>query len=140
MAMLDEYGPTAAEMRESFDKAAKAGARYMLSMSETLSDPMQVTIYHYTDTVASEADILPLVQQRNEKAFYARVSLTGIFDLSRDYDAQKKISGEEQIKTILSANTQAGLLAMHKAAKLQEDLREWAARPWYERIFVSKPF
>ena len=138
MAMLDEFGPSAAEMREAFDKAAKSGARYMLSVATVLSDPMLVTIFHSTASVASEDEIVPLLKAQNEKKSYGRVNLTGVFDLKRDYEPQK-YNGEQQIKTLLSPATQSGLQALNKALKLREDQQEWARRPWYERIFVSKP-
>jgi hypothetical protein len=90
--------------------------------------------------VKSEAYILELLKLRTEAATYAEITLSGVFDLSKSYDSQKGISGQERIKTYLSSETQAGLRAMKEAIDLQRASRDWANLPWYQRLLTPKPF
>lgn len=140
MAMLDEFGPNATEVRDAFEAAAKGGQGYLLEICEALNDPMLVTLYHSTASVKSEADILKTLKERTDAATYAEITLSGVFDLAKSYDSQKGMSGQDRIKTYLSSETQAGLLAMKKAIDAQRAYRDWVDLPWYRRLLTSKPF
>lgn len=112
MAMLDEYGPTSSEMRDTFERAATAGPGFMLLISETLDDPLQVTIYHTTACVSSDAEILPLLRQKIRSTSYSEFRLTALYDLTKDYNDQRGQPLENQIKTLLSEETRAGIQAI----------------------------
>lgn len=140
MAMLDEFGPSAADIRNMFELAAKGGDGYLLEICEALNDPMLVTLHHSLAPVKSEASILELLKQRTEATSYAEITLSGVFDLSKSYDSQKGMSGQDRIKTYLSSETQGGLLAMKKAIDVQRAYRDWVDLPWYRRLLTPKPF
>lgn len=139
MAMLDEFGPSSAEMRETFERAAKTGPGFMLLISEILDDPMLVTIYNTTACVSSDAEILPLLKRQATATCYGDIRLAGVFDLTKSYNDQINQPLEHQIKTLLSAGTRDGIKAMEDARHLKYAYQEWANLPWYERLFKPKP-
>lgn len=138
MAMLKEYGPDRAEIGEHFIRAAKSGQRYMLVVSTVLDDPDQVTLYHALDCVKDEKDILPLLEERGKAMPDAGIRLTGIFDLTRDYDGQAGKAGWYQLQETLSRATLSRLASMDAATQRQRDQRIRAGFPWYKRIFFAR--
>lgn len=139
MAMFEICGPTPSELREAFDRAAQGGWRYLLRVATTFDDPDLVMTFETTDCVTNELDILTQLKEKHIATRYADTRLAGVFDLTRDYDAQAAVPGEQQIKNILSPAAQAGLMTLDKEMKREQAQRAWAARPFYERLFVSKP-
>lgn len=139
MAMYDVYGPTSREIGEDFRKAAGEGQRYLVLLTETLADPMLVTDIYYTRAVASAEDIPQLIRDEQQKRSYGTVHLSGIFDLSGQYEAQAANSYDQQLRTHLPASVQNTLAADARARQKLQEQQEWARRPWYERLFIARP-
>jgi hypothetical protein len=140
MAMLDEFGPSSAEIRERFERAASQGEGYLLEICEILDDPMLVTLFHSTAIVESEQDIVKTLTDRKKGSPYAEFRLMGVFDLAKSYESQIGIAGEDRIKTMLSAETQSALSEDDKKREQQNLQRDWNRLPWYQRLFKQKPF
>jgi hypothetical protein len=140
MAMLDEFGPSSAEIRSRFEQAASGGKGYMLEICEMLDDPMLVTLFHSTTIVESEQDIVKALTDRKKASPYADFMLTGVFDLAKSYESQACIPGSDRIKTMLSAETQSALSAIDQARRQNNLQREWDRLPWHQRLFKPKPF
>ena len=151
MAMLDVYGPTTAEIRAAFHKAAGEGQKYLLMLEESTNDVMLVTIHGFTRPVADQSAIVPLLRDLNKECYlWGDTRLKGVFDLAKSFDAQIGQPYADGLKNNLSSGVQAELVAygqemrLKRAQKEQEmglkrAQKEWDRQPWLSRLFSSRP-
>lgn len=140
MAMLDHFGPTREDIRAAFNKAAAEGNKYLLMLSESTNDEMLITIHDYTRPVADQSAIVPLLRNLNEKCYaWGDVRLTGVFDLSKNFEAQIGRPYAEGLKETLSPQVQGDMVAYDRAVQLQRAQKEWDRKPWLVRLFSARP-
>lgn len=139
MAFYFENGPSSADIAASFAENAAKGRKYMLIVDETISDPMAVHSFLFTHAIDSQAEILPLIKKLEGRSVVdAAVSLTGIFDLSRDYESQARQS-YSQLDTVLDPAVKKELDAKTAARQLKAAQAEWDAQPILWQLFNKRP-
>ncbi len=99
MAMLFYDAPSAEEMRATFQKHAGEGRKYMLAIEDFCSDELVVEVRLFTKAVDNLQDIVPLLQSLAANTYAPDYRLRAVFDLSKDYEAQK--DGASDVQTLL---------------------------------------
>ncbi|MGZ9109468.1 MAG: hypothetical protein ACXW4B_11695 [Micavibrio sp.] len=140
MAMLDYFGPTREDMRAAFNTAAAEGNKYLLMLSKSMNDEMVLTVHDFTRPVADQSDIVPLLKKMNEECYsWEELRLTGIFDLSKNFDAQIGRPYADGLKETLTPQVKNELSSYDRAVQLQRAQKEWDRKPWLVRLFSHRP-
>ncbi len=137
MAFYWAYGPDQKELSQIFQQHAAAGKKYMLLVSETLDDPMAVHEFTHTRAIHDQAEILPLLDDLQNRSFAGKFRLAGIFDLARDYDSQQNKSFA-QLETLLNPAIRKVLTQREDSARLKARQQEWDQSPFFTRLFSSR--
>lgn len=102
MAMFFYDAPSADEMRATFKKHAEEGRKYMLAIEDFCNNELIVEGRLFTKAVNDLQEIVPLLQSLSASTYAPDYRLRAVFDLGKDYEAQKTQAYD--VKNLLKAS------------------------------------